>query len=232
MPDFMIYGANGYTGSLIAAEAVQRGLRPVVAGRNADKLAVIADKLGLEHRVFGLDEPVAVDTGLRGVRLVLPCAGPFNQTSKPMADACLRMKIHYLDITGEEEVFEALAARDAEAKAAGIVLLPGVGFGAPPGRYEHVVFAMGLSDRQVAMNPIVTLNHDYARPPIGRFLWRKFVKDGDTRGIKARWSTRRCPPGGPPGNAGSRTRFSPRSRPACSTPGTSAGCRRRSTSPA
>jgi Saccharopine dehydrogenase NADP binding domain len=186
MPEFMIYGANGFTGSLIAAEAARRGMRPILAGRNADKLAALADKLGLEHRVFGLDEPVAVDTGLHGVSLVLHCAGPFSKTSNPVADACLRMKVHYLDITGEEAVFEALAARDAEAKAAGIVLLPGVGFGAPPGRYEHIVFAMGLSDRQVAMNPIVTLNHDYTRPPIGRSLGRKFVKDGVVRGSNRR----------------------------------------------
>jgi short subunit dehydrogenase-like uncharacterized protein len=132
MPDFMIYGANGYTGSLIAEESALRGMCPLLAGRNADKLAALADKLGLEYRAFGLNEPVAVDEGLRGVRLVLHCAGPFNQTSKPMADACLRMKIHYLDITGEEEVFETLAARNAEARAAGVVLLPGVGFDVVP----------------------------------------------------------------------------------------------------
>jgi short subunit dehydrogenase-like uncharacterized protein len=58
MSDFMIYGANGFTGSLIAAEAARRGMCPLLAGRNADKLRTLADKLGLEHRVFGLDVPV------------------------------------------------------------------------------------------------------------------------------------------------------------------------------
>ena len=55
-----------------------------------------------------------------------------------------------------------------------------------PDRYDHVVFAKGMNDSQFTLNPIVTLNHDYTRPPIGRSLWRKFVKDGDTRGIKAK----------------------------------------------
>jgi hypothetical protein len=55
-----------------------------------------------------------------------------------------------------------------------------------PDRYGHVVFAKGMNDSQFALNPIVTLNHNYSAPPIGRSLWRKFVKDGDTRGIKAK----------------------------------------------
>ena len=64
--------------------------------------------------------------------VVLNCAGPFSRTARPMVDACLRTGTHYLDITGEVGVFEALAARDHEAEAAGIVLLPGVGFDVVP----------------------------------------------------------------------------------------------------
>jgi len=55
-----------------------------------------------------------------------------------------------------------------------------------PDRYNHVVFAKGMNDSQYALNPIVTLNHAYDMPPIGRSLWRKFVKDGAVRGIKAK----------------------------------------------
>jgi short subunit dehydrogenase-like uncharacterized protein len=64
---------------------------------------------------------------IKDVAVVLCAAGPFSTTSRPVADACLRSRVHYLDITGEIDVFEALAARDAEAKARGIMLLPGVG---------------------------------------------------------------------------------------------------------
>jgi len=48
------------------------------------------------------------------------------------SDPCLRNRVHYLDITGEIDVFEALAARDAKAKAQGVTLLPGVGFDVVP----------------------------------------------------------------------------------------------------
>ncbi len=132
MSELLVYGANGYTGSLIVREAVARGRRPVLAGRNAEALAGLARELGLEARVFALDEPAKVEAGLRGVRAVLHCAGPFLHTSRPMADACLRTGAHYLDITGEEDVFEALAARGAEAKAAGVLLMPGTGFDVVP----------------------------------------------------------------------------------------------------
>jgi short subunit dehydrogenase-like uncharacterized protein len=132
MSSFMIYGANGYTGSLIAREAAQRGIRPILAGRCGERLAALATELGLEQRVFALDSVGAVMAGLRGVHTLLHCAGPFSQTSRPMADACLQNGTHYLDIAGEEQVFEALAARDAEAKAANVVLLPGVGFDVVP----------------------------------------------------------------------------------------------------
>jgi short subunit dehydrogenase-like uncharacterized protein len=132
MADFLIYGATGYTGSLIAHEAVRRGYRPIVAGRNADALAPLARKLRLEQRVFPLDDPAAVSASLRGASVVLHCAGPFAHTSRPMADGCLRASVHYLDITGEVGVFEALADRDGEAKKAGIMLMPGVGFDVVP----------------------------------------------------------------------------------------------------
>lgn len=132
MPDLLIYGAYGYTGALIAREAVACGLRPLLAGRNAEALQALARELGLEHRAFPLDDPAALDAGIRGVRAVLHCAGPFAHTSRPVADACLRTGAHYLDITGEVGVFEALAARNAEANAAGVMLLPGAGFDVVP----------------------------------------------------------------------------------------------------
>lgn len=132
MPGFMIYGANGYTGELIAREAVRRGHRPVLAGRNADAMENLARELGLEHRVFALNQCDPVEASLRGQNVVLNCAGPFAHTYRPMADACLRTGTHYLDITGEVSVFEALFARDAEARTAGVMLMPGVGFDVVP----------------------------------------------------------------------------------------------------
>lgn len=124
---WMIYGANGYTGELIAREAARRGHKPILAGRNAGRIAALATELGLESRVFDLD---AID--LSGVTAVLHCAGPFRTTSKPMVKACLAAGAHYLDITGEVAVFESIFRRDDEARQRGVALLPGVGFDVVP----------------------------------------------------------------------------------------------------
>ncbi len=129
---FLIYGVSGYTGELIAREAVARGHRPILAARRAESIAALAQELSLEARAFALDEPGALDAGLLGVSAVMHCAGPFSRTSRPMVDACLRARLAYLDITGEVEVFEGLHARDAEARGTGVLLLPGVGFDVVP----------------------------------------------------------------------------------------------------
>jgi short subunit dehydrogenase-like uncharacterized protein len=130
--EFLIYGATGYTGRLVAEHAVSIGLQPVLAGRDAKTLRSLAARLGLECRVFGLDEPARLRSGLEGMAAVLHAAGPFSATSKPMADACIDVGAHYCDITGEIDVFEALAARGAEARRANVMLLPGAGFDVVP----------------------------------------------------------------------------------------------------
>ena len=129
---FMIYGATGYTGKLVARTAKALGMKPLLAGRNEARLKSIAAQHGFEYQAISLDEPEALDAGLSQVDVVLHIAGPFSQTSRPMVDACMRAGVHYLDITGEIDVFEACAARDAEAKDAKVMLMPGVGFDVVP----------------------------------------------------------------------------------------------------
>lgn len=130
--EFLIYGSYGYTGELVVRYALEQGLKPVLAGRSGEKLRAQAEPLGLEARVFGLDDAAAVDAGLAGMGVVIHCAGPFSRTAKAMAEACMRTGTHYLDITGEIEVFERLAGMDEKAKAAGVMLMPGVGFDVVP----------------------------------------------------------------------------------------------------
>jgi short subunit dehydrogenase-like uncharacterized protein len=127
-----VYGAYGYTGRLIAAEAVARGLRPVLAGRDAGRVAPLAGELGLEWRAFGLEDAAALARVIEPFDLVLHAAGPFARTSAAMVRACLEARTHYLDITGEIPVLEAIYSRDAEARRAGVALLPAVGFDVVP----------------------------------------------------------------------------------------------------
>ena len=129
---WLIYGANGYTGRLLVEEALKRGLRPVLAGRNLAKVEEVARPYGLEARAVDLHDAPALRELVRGHALVLHAAGPFRETSAPMVEACIAERASYLDITGEIGVFASVFTRDAAARAAGIALLPGVGFDVVP----------------------------------------------------------------------------------------------------
>ncbi|HEY4368087.1 MAG TPA: saccharopine dehydrogenase NADP-binding domain-containing protein [Steroidobacteraceae bacterium] len=129
---WLLYGATGYTGELIAREAVRRGMRPVLAGRSREKLAKLAAELNCPSAVFALEDHTAMLSALENVAAVLHCAGPFSATARPMMQACLASHIHYLDITGEIDVFELAQSVHEKAQRAGSVLCPGVGFDVVP----------------------------------------------------------------------------------------------------
>ncbi|MHB9880308.1 saccharopine dehydrogenase family protein [Pacificimonas sp. ICDLI1SI03] len=128
--DLLFYGAYGYTGRLVTERAVARGLSPILAGRNADRVEALARQYGLRWRAFDLGNRAAPE--LADVSTVLNMAGPFSRTAVPMAEACLQSGTNYVDITGEITVFEALHALGDRAIDSGIVLLPGAGFDVVP----------------------------------------------------------------------------------------------------
>jgi short subunit dehydrogenase-like uncharacterized protein len=132
MKNWLIYGATGYTGVLIAKEAVSRGHKPILSGRSIEKLKPLAESLGLNYKVVNLDKPHELEFGLRDVDLVLHCAGPFVNTSDIMIQACLRMGINYLDITGEIPVLEKTFSYHSKAIESKIALISGVGFDVVP----------------------------------------------------------------------------------------------------
>ncbi|MGI9246913.1 MAG: saccharopine dehydrogenase family protein [Steroidobacteraceae bacterium] len=128
----LTYGATGYTGELIAREAARRGLAPILAGRNGAAVGALARELGCDARSAALDDTAAMARLLADAAVVLHCAGPFAATSAQMVRACLLHGAHYIDITGEIDVLEAVHARDAEARSAGVVLCPAAGFDVVP----------------------------------------------------------------------------------------------------
>ena len=132
MSNFLLYGSYGYTGQLIVEHALKEGLRPILAGRNEKKLRLQAEQTSLNCRIFSLHDTSKLDSALLDVDAVLHCAGPFVHTYRQMAEACLRTKRHYVDISGEIPGFEGIASMDARAKEAGIMLLPGAGFDVVP----------------------------------------------------------------------------------------------------
>jgi short subunit dehydrogenase-like uncharacterized protein len=142
----LIYGANGYTGELIARAASAQGLAPVLAGRSAAAITPLARELSCEFRIFGLEDPAAVAEGLRGCRLVIHCAGPFSATAAPMMAGCIAAGVHYTDITGEIDVFERGFRLDAAARQAGVLICPGVGFDVVPTDCIALTLAVAMPD--------------------------------------------------------------------------------------
>ncbi len=143
---WLLYGAYGYTGELIAREAARRGSAPILAGRRPEPLQELADELGFEAKVLDLKDPGSLRAALEKVSAVLHAAGPFVHTSRPMVDACLATATHYLDITGEMGVFESILHRDKEAREAGVALLPGAGFDVVPSDCLAATLAQALPD--------------------------------------------------------------------------------------
>ena len=128
----LLYGAYGYTGRLAAEIAAAKKLDIVLAGRNKDALAGLGDRLSLQTRVIGLDDPRQLCEALNDVACVVHMAGPFAVTSTPMLNACLATQTNYVDITGEIEVFEGMWSRAEEIRQAGITAVPGAGFDVVP----------------------------------------------------------------------------------------------------
>ena len=129
---FLLYGANGYTGVLIAKLAASYNLQPLLAGRTEANIKTLADELQLPYRIVDLNDAEQLKKILSEVKIVLHCAGPFSATAKQMIDACLATGVHYLDINGDISVFEMLKKYDTVAKEKNIMVMPGVGFDVVP----------------------------------------------------------------------------------------------------
>ena len=130
--EFLLYGANGYTGRLIAKLAASYHLQPILAGRSEATIKEMADELKLPYRIADINDKQALKNMLADVKAVLHCAGPFADTAKQMADGCLQAGVHYMDINGDIAVFEMLKKYDNAAKEKNIMIMPGVGFDVVP----------------------------------------------------------------------------------------------------
>lgn len=146
--NWMLYGAYGSTGRLILDEALRRGHRPVLAGRDRAQLSALGQATGLSTLPLPLDDGAALRAALSRVSGVLLAAGPYQLTGQPMRAACLDAGCSYLDVNGEIEDFSAALACDAQARTAGIAIIAGVGYG--------VVFAECLAAQLALRLPDAT----------------------------------------------------------------------------
>ncbi len=123
-----VYGAYGHTGRFVLDELRRRGFLPIACGRDATRLQELAAATGIETRVAAVDDAAALDAAFAGVAAVVHCAGPFLDTAAPVLDAALRARIHYLDVAAKQRAVADTLARDADARAAGVTVLPAMAF--------------------------------------------------------------------------------------------------------
>jgi saccharopine dehydrogenase (NAD+, L-lysine-forming) len=207
---YLIYGAYGYTGTLIAREAVRQGHEPILAGRDRRRLEPLGAQLGLETHVVALDAPERLRAAVADVPAVLHCAGPYSATAAPMAAACLHAGTHYLDLTGEIPVLQGLAGRGATAEERGVLLLPAVGFDVVPSD----CLARALSERcpdastlEIALEGVGGVSKGTLKTAVEQMGAGGWVRrNGDLVAVPAGWSTR-------------RVRFQDGERPVISIPG-------------
>jgi short subunit dehydrogenase-like uncharacterized protein len=123
----LIYGATGYTGTMICHEAARRGIDFEIAGRNAEKLSILAAQLQVPFHAFEVNDIAGWQQSLDGKIALLNIAGPFSETAEMAMEACLTFKVHYFDITAEIDIYRLAQSKDEAAKAAGIMILSGAG---------------------------------------------------------------------------------------------------------
>lgn len=125
-----VFGAYGHTGRFVVAELLERGLTPVLCGRDAGKLRALGASFpGVPVRVASVDDAGSLDAALSGTAAVINCAGPFATTTAPVIEAALRARIAYVDVAAEvEAVADTFARFDERARDAGIVAVPAVAF--------------------------------------------------------------------------------------------------------
>jgi short subunit dehydrogenase-like uncharacterized protein len=125
----LIYGATGYTGRMAAERAKALGLRFEIAGRDRQRLEVLAAQLDVPFRVFNTDQAAGA---LSGISVLLNFAGPFAHTAEALMQACIGTGVDYLDITAEINVYRLAESLGSEAAGRRVMLMPGVGWDVVP----------------------------------------------------------------------------------------------------
>ncbi len=132
----VVFGATGYTGRLVIDELVQRGVRPVIAGRDAGRLAQLGDELGggLETCVADVEQPRSIAALVDEGDVLVSTVGPFVRWGQPAVLAAVAKRAAYLDSSGESTFIRDMRERVGQrAVDAGTPLIPAFGYDYVPG---------------------------------------------------------------------------------------------------
>jgi short subunit dehydrogenase-like uncharacterized protein len=137
----VVFGATGFTGRLVTAALVERGLRPVLAGRREDALTELADQHDdLETAAADASEPDSIRSLLESGDVLVTTVGPFSIHGRAALDAAVDAGAHYVDSTGEPSfIRHVMSTAGPEAEQSGSVLVPAAGYDFVPG---HVAAAL------------------------------------------------------------------------------------------
>lgn len=147
MPDVLLFGATGYTGTLTAHALARRGTTFAIAGRDPAKLERLASETGEpEPRVVSVGDTDALVAALGDVGALITCVGPFKELGATAVEAALRARVHYVDSAGEIDFIGHLIERhDSAARAAGVVMAPAAGFDEVPADVALSLAVDGMS---------------------------------------------------------------------------------------
>lgn len=115
---------------------------------------------------FDLFDTTALHTAIEGAALVVLGAGPYNRTAEPVMDACLRLRVPYLDLDDDEASTRAALELDARAREVGVPIF--IGCGASPG-FTNVMAADAARDVDVVQRiDVCWASGDEGPVPFGR----------------------------------------------------------------
>ncbi len=163
-----IYGATGTSGRQIAIELAKRGSRLILGGRDRHRLGKLAndiEKRGSQQpicRVAELTNLSALRSLLDGARVVINCAGPFDQLGTKLMATAIEGGTHYIDIGSEQSHLRSSYEQlEAAAHHRGIVCVNGLAYEVALGDWAAAFAARLLSER-IAVPLGATTDHNNA----------------------------------------------------------------------
>lgn len=204
MADILLFGATGYTGRLTAEALHARGASFALAGRNRQKLEMLAGETGEpEIHVVDAGDRTGLVSALDGCKVLVTCVGPFARLGDTALEAAIEAKVHYVDSTGEGTFVAKVIAEDAAALDAGIALAPAMGFDEVPGSIATALSARDLPGAEIDVTYALprTASTGTIESALGIMTSPgEWVEDGTSHEIRAghqeRWSPM-PPPLGP-----------------------------------
>ena len=125
-----VYGAYGHTGKFIVSRLYEQGYRPILCGRDEEKLFSLRQEYpDLKIKVADINHPKTLDDAFSESKIIANCAGPFLDTAEPIIQSALRLGKHYIDLSAEQKaVLDIIEQFSERAKLAEIVLIPAAAF--------------------------------------------------------------------------------------------------------